>query len=220
MARVLVLLALLCATQTQAGPWPLGKGDVFLSFGANVAVTQDAEAPVHTDPSLYLEYGLTEKLTVGFTSFSSEAGEAISGYAFARYPVLPRLNDPLTVTIGAGLKYRFGDLAPDPRIQLGFSWCHGWDNAWATIVTNSTYSTTDQTTFHTLDATYGWRPTDNIATIFQLQTVTGETVDFYAKIAPSVAYTFGDHLTVELGLIQALTGDRGTGLRLGTWIEF
>jgi hypothetical protein len=49
---------------------------------------------------------------------------------------------------------------------------------------------------------------------------TGLTGDTYAKVAPSVVWEARENLQVRVGVVQALTGDLGTGLSLQSWVTF
>ena len=57
-------------------------------------------------------------------------------------------------------------------------------------------------------------------TILQLQAGQGFSGDTYAKFVPSVGYKLRENIVLNLGVVQALTGDKGTGLKFETWLTF
>ena len=53
-----------------------------------------------------------------------------------------------------------------------------------------------------------------------MQVGTGLEGDFYAKLSPSIGYSLSETIDLRMGLTHALTGDRGSGLLVETWIRF
>lgn len=109
---------------------------------------------------------------------------------------------------------------PEQLIRGGVSWGRGLENGWLAIDATATYGTLDGAFRPKVDATWGHRWSDNWTTTLQLQTGQGFTNDYYAKIAPSLIYNFRDDIKVHLGAVHALTGDRGSGLKLETWLTY
>ena len=76
MIRVLILVGLLILPVTaQAGAWLREKRSVFLSWSN--AISTLASNRYATDTSLYAEYGLTPRLTVGFDGYLGGPGQGI-----------------------------------------------------------------------------------------------------------------------------------------------
>jgi hypothetical protein len=215
-----IFLLLLLATQSHAGAWPREEGTVFLSFGGNVALFGEAVRPVHYDPTVYLEYGLTERLTIGIDGFTADKGTAGSLFVFARAPVLAESgSDKLAVSLGLGATLMpDGSLEGTPR--LGLHWGRGLSNGWLAADTELTYGLTRETAQTKIDVTAGYNLTDDWTAILVATAGIGLTGDVYVKASPSILYHVNDTISIRTGLVQALSGDYGGGLSLEAWIRF
>lgn len=69
------------------------------------------------------------------------------------------------------------------------------------------------------DATLGYRPTERLALIFQMQAEARRGGTPHLALAPSVVWRGGTRMSVEIGLRQGLTGG-ARQIRLGTWLDF
>ncbi|GGL69145.1 hypothetical protein [Wenxinia marina] len=210
----------LVAGAATAGAWPRDEGEVFVSVGGNFALFNGAVRPVHYDPTIYLEYGLTDRLTLGLDGYLADAGTAGSGFAFIRWP-LGRAEgaDPVAVSLGFGAVI-LPDATVEPSGRLGVHWGRALDNGWLAVDAEIVQAFRADRRQTKVEASWGYRFAGGWSSILSAQAGTGLTGDFYAKVMPSVAYEWSEGITLRLGLTQALTGDHGTGLTFQTWITF
>lgn len=71
-----------------------------------------------------------------------------------------------------------------------------------------------------VEATWGQMVSDRWTGLLQVQAGIGFAGDTYAKVTPSVMYDLTDSTRLRAGFVQALTGDRGSGLMLEVWMQF
>lgn len=208
------------ATTAQAGAWAREKGELFVAAGGNFLLSEGAQLPVHYDPTLYAEWGYTDRITLGIDLHTADRGEIGTAFAFVNVPI-----GDLTakyrwaVNLGYGLRATAG--APsETLLRGGFSWGRGLSNGWLAVDASATIGTIDTTWRPKVDATWGRNWDDRWTTTLQLQTGQGWTDDYYAKISPTVIWTWTPNRKVALGLVQGLTGDRGAAMKLETWLTF
>lgn len=232
MFRVLTLVLLLILPQTaQSGAWLREKGAVFLSWSNTVSTL--SSNLYATDTSLYAEYGLTPRLTVGFDGYLGAAGKVSEAYLFMRMP-LGRKQRPakMALTFGLGQKSipnPWGATTEQTRAKLGFSWGRGLKKGWlafdssASILLHSSLFVPNQAgTNFNADFTWGQKPGERLTLIWQLQTGKTTNGPVYAKFTPSVVWTFGAKKTnsIEVGFVKGLTGDTSESVKLGIWKSF
>ena len=216
----LTLLTLSLANSADAGAWPRNEGEVFLSFGSNVALLGEAVRPVYYDPTLYLEYGLTGRVTIGVDGFTADRGDAGSLFAFARYAFdLPGSGDAWGVGFGVGTTI-VPDGSHDMTLRTTLHWGRGLETGWLAVDAEASFGLDRNLTQTKIDATWGYRFDDTWISATQFQVGTGLTGDTYVKVAPSIIWVARDNLQVRAGLVQALSGDYGTALSLQTWVTF
>ena len=219
--RLVPALALACvASLAQAGAWPREKGELFIAVGGNMWLSDGAQLPVHTDPTLYAEFGLTERLTLGLDLHTADKGQILSGFVFALVPIGDlEARNRYAVSFAYGT--RIDARAPtDQLLRGGLHWGRGYDGGWFAIDATATYGINDPTWRPKADLTWGRHWSDSWTTTLQLQTGQGFTGDLYAKISPTVIYNYSDDVKFAVGAVQGLTGDRGSGLKIETWISF
>ena len=216
------LAMFLCAlaSGTQAGPWPRAEGETFLSFGGNVALIGEAARPVHYDPTLYIEYGYSDRITIGIDGFTADRGEAGSLFAFGRWALdVPGSNDVWAIGAGVGTT-----IVPsgeqDATLRATLHWGRGLETGWLAVDAEASFGLERNLTQTKIDATWGYRFNDQWTSATQFQIGTGLTGDTYAKVAPSMIWEARENLQIRAGLVQALSGDYGTGLSLQSWITF
>jgi hypothetical protein len=140
MIRTLLFL-LFAATPALCGPWMRDQGNGFASFATESPITPGA--PSYS--SLYIEYGLRPRLTLGFDGGSDFAGSG-SALAFARTPVWTGKNSRLAADLALGLKWSPG--FQSPVIRPGLAW-------------GRNYHLREKSGWMALDATWSWRPRDD-----------------------------------------------------------
>lgn len=215
------LLWLICAPiSAMAGAWTREEGSLFVSFGGNVALFDHATRPVHYDPTVFLEYGLSPRLTIGLDGYTADKGQAGSLFGFARTPVGPT-DGPVVVAVAFGLgltKTPTGPLWETVRIggHLGQGLAHGWLalDAEATRVLQQPLVQTK------MELTWGHQLGNGWTSVLSGQIGTGLEGDFYAKMNPSVTYDLTQGVRLRAGYVRALTGDRGSGLSAQVWVDF
>lgn len=221
MRLILIFLGLISiANLACAGAWPRDKGQLFIAAGGNFLLSDGAQLPVYYDPTVYAEYGLSERLTVGMYLYTADAGRVGSIFFFASFPIGDLQSQQKFAAI-LSLGARANTITEtEALVRGGLSWGTGLENGWLSVDASATYGTDDNTFRPKIDATYGHRWTDKWTTSLQLQTGQGITNDYYAKIAPSVTYNLRENIKLHLGAVHALTGDRGSALKFETWLTF
>lgn len=203
-----------------AGAWAREKDELFIAAGGNFLLSDGAQLPVHYDPTLYAEYGLSERLTLGLNLFTADAGRQGALFFFARFPIGDmNAPDKFAVSVSFGARVD-ANLLPEKALRGGISWGRGLENGWLAIDASATKGTVDTTFRPKLDASWGHKWSDRWTTIAQLQTGQGLTDDYYAKIAPSIIYEITPKINIHLGAVHAFTGDRGSALKFETWLTF
>ena len=203
-----------------AGAWSREEGTVFLSFGANLALSAAAERPVHYDPTVYVEYRWSERLTLGLDGYTADKGEAGSLFAFARMPI--GRNDGaarLAFSLGVGaVAIPTGSI--EPSFRVGLHWGRGLVSGWLAVDAELVHAMGADRQQSKVDVTWGYRFSDAIAAVVTGQAGTGLEGDNYAKISPTLVWQATDRISLRAGAVHALTGDRGTGLMTQVWLTF
>ena len=206
--------------QANAGAWAREKGELFVAAGGNFLLSPGAQLPVHYDPTVYAEWGLTERITLGADIHTANRGQIVSAFSFARIPIGDiSANDRFAVSLGYGVSVK-RDQPIAAIMRGGMSWGRGITNGWLAIDASATLGTIDTTWRPKIDATWGRNWTDKWTTTLQLQTGQGWTDDYYAKLSPTAIYSVRPNIKFALGAVQGLTGDRGAALKLETWFSF
>lgn len=220
LARLTVIFLFCFASTAFAGAWPRAKGEIFIAAGGNFLLSEGAKLPVHYDPTLYAEYGATERTTLGVDLHTADAGRIGTMFLFASFPVGDlEARDKFSASLAFGV--RADAYHPtETLLRGGLSWSRGLDTGWLAVDATATYGTNERTFRPKIDMTWGHQWGEKWMTSLQLQTGQGFTNDYYAKIAPSLIYSFNDRMKLHLGAVHALTGDRGSGLKAETWMSF
>lgn len=230
MVRALVLLIMvILPANAQAGAWLREKGAVFLSWSNTISTRSDSLYA--TDTSLYAEYGLTSRLTVGFDGYLGATGKASEAYMFMRFP-LGKQDRParMALTFGVGAKSipnPWGSTTEQTLAKAGFSWGRGLKRGWlafdasvSSVVQSSIFVTGQSGTSFSADFTFGQKPSERLMLIWQMQTGKTTNGPTYAKFAPSMVWSFGNKNSIEIGLVKGLTGDETQSLKVGFWKSF
>jgi len=206
--------------QVDAGAWAREKGEVFIATGGNFLLSDGAQLPVHYDPTLYIEYGLSPLITVGLDYYTADQGRIDTGLIFARFPlgnVTGR--DRLAASLAFGA--RVDEFSPvESLIRGGLLWGRGLNNGWLAIDYSATYGDIDQVFRSKADFTWGYNLTDRWTSTLQLQSGEGFDEDVYAKINPGIIFRVNDNYRVSVGAVRAFTGDKGSALKLDIWAKF
>lgn len=231
MRLLTVLILALWPCLCSASAWPREKGGVFLSFATTTKAspqlhaTQIPELAHSSETSLYAEYGLTDRVTLGFDGMMTDS------VSYGQYLVFGRValgdldaRDRFAASFAIG---QFIDTVIDvdhleaeqtSLTRLGLHYGRGLQNGWLgaeVFATNEAAGTSLK-----FDATWGLKPWDRWMFIAQLQTGQPAQGDSYVNFAPSVVWKINKRISVELSVIQPLDGDRDPALKLGSWTEF
>lgn len=203
-----------------AGAWPREEGTFFAAAGGNVVLFGDAARPVYYDPTLYLEYGLTPRITLGIDGYTADKGTAGSllGFAQLSFGSLDRPSRT-AVSVAAGLT-RIPTGATDQTFRLGLHWGRGADWGWMSTDYAMTFGSTIGKFQEKLTLTSGYRFNDTWTGLLSAEAGLGLELDFYAKISPSVVYHLNDRVSLRASYTQALTGDGGGAAGLQAWFNF
>lgn len=229
--RIFLIFTLFLPAFAHAGAWPREKGEVFLSFSNEIsAATQTRYA---TGTSLYAEYGLSNRLTVGLDGTLGATGTPSEGYLFLRTP-LGKADRParLALTFGLGVKRipnPWGRTTNQKLARIGASWGRGLQRGWLAVDTSVAWVLDSSITvpgqsgaIYKADFTWGMKPSGRVMLIWQLQTGKVADAPAYAKLTPSLIWKMprqkGTH--IEIGFVYGLRGDDSQSLKLGFWKRF
>ena len=218
MARLILIL--ICLTgMAHAGPWPRPPGTGHLSFS-----TTYFDAKTYADPlsfnTLYLDYGLTERITLGLDLGQNDLGE-YKAIAFAKTPLMAGLlGDRLRISaeLGAGMVINREALRAGLHLGRGgrvwrekTGWI-GWENR--------AIFTTGHRPRITSDLTLGLTASPRTKLIVQVQSGVTPGEPAYARLAPSLIWQRkpGHHL--EFGLGAGLHDTERYNIKLGIWRDF
>lgn len=222
LALLLVALGLAAARPdgAAAGAWPREEGTAFISVGGNVLLFGDAARPVHYDPTLYIEYGLTPRITIGIDGYTADKGTSGSGLGFVSlsFGPLDRRNKT-AISIAAGAT-RIPTGTTEPTARLGLHWGRGLDRGWISADYTMTFGTVLRRFQEKLTITRGHDFNDQWTGILSGEAGLGLELDFYAKISPSIAYSLTNRISLRASYTQALTGDLGGAAGLQLWMTF
>ena len=220
LTRLTLVFSLCFASLATAGAWPREKGTLFIAAGGNFLLSEGAQLPVHYDPTVYAEFGLTDRVTIGLDIYTADAGRIGSAFFFTSFPLGDlAARDKLAASLAYGVRID----AENPTEALLRAVCLGgadWTMAglqsmlWRHMAQMRGLSGPKLTSRGGAGGQKRW------TTSLQLQTGQGFTNDYYAKVAPSIIFDLKDNIKVHLGAVHALTGDRGSGLKLETWLTF
>lgn len=221
MLKILLIAMLsLSPIAAGAGSWARDEGTLFIAAGGNFLLSDGAELPVHYDPTVYAEYGLTKRVTLGLDVYTADKGRIASAFGFAAVPV-GSITGANRAMVSLGYGYRLNpDTTTEALMRLGLSLGRGMDRGWLSADMSATIGMLDTTWRPKADFTYGHIWSDRWATTMQLQTGIGYYDDEYVKLSPTIIYTFTDKIKVNLGAVKALSGDGGSALKLETWLTF
>lgn len=222
--RGLILLAVLLAGPAHAGAWARGQGQVFLSTALSFPtdiLNRTANEPF--DPgtvaySLYGEYGLSDRVTLGFDAYlgaGSQADEVIFLFSHALRP--PDARHQMSWSLGLGQRR---DNGAAPLTRFGLHWGKGHSHGWFSA--DGYVTSVNDTVDVKADLTAGWNVTPRIGLIAQVQT--GKTADgpAYARLAPSLVWSLGSDgkTRLELGAEYGVVNVGDKRLTLGVWRSF
>lgn len=231
MRLVAIILMMVWPSICTAGAWPREEGRVFLSFSTTsraqvIPHATQIDALAHSSEyNLYLEYGLSQRVTLGFDAMMTENASFGRAFLFGRL-ALGSLETPnrYAATFAIG---QFIDTVIDTDhldaeymtlTRLGFHYGRGLSKGWLGADFFATQH--ENGTSLKLDATWGLKPWDKWMFIAQVQSGQPAEGDSYANFAPSAVWKLNDRYSIEVGVVQPLLDDGDIALKLGSWTEF
>ncbi|MFT4012034.1 MAG: hypothetical protein QM682_01290 [Paracoccus sp. (in: a-proteobacteria)] len=239
----LALVLALLAGPVLAGPWPRAEDATFLSLSAE----RDREDNSYI--SLYGEYGMTPRSTLGFELGHASAGENSVILWLQRALDDGEGQSRLTVSLGAGMLERDGVYLPVG--QIGGAWGRGWDSipglralpggGWVGLEARVKVAGAmkDQKAIERLsgsgagilsyitpetttkaELTLGWHALASTMLIQQLQFEDRDDTGFSSKLSVSAVRDLAGPAKIELGVIAPLSGKSEPAVKLGTWFQF
>jgi len=236
-----ILLAL--SGSAVAGPWPREEKGVFLSFSGERDVQGNAYS------SLYAEYGLRPRLTLGLELGRSSGGETSAMFWLQR--ALDRGEGPnrFSAALGMGGLERRGEYLPLAQIAVG--WGRGFDSlpvlrrvprgGWLSVEVRYKIAGAmkDEAEIAELAArgagllsyltpeseakaelTLGWHAGESLMLIGQVRAEEREDSGFGAKLAVTAVRDLIGPARLELGMIEPLSGPGERAVKLGLWVAF
>lgn len=229
---VLCLVLLFAPALATAGPWPREAGRTFLSFSS------ERDRSGNRYSSLYGEYGLTSRVTLGVDIGQSGQGD-LTALVWTQRP-LDDGEGPnrFGLQAGAGLVQR--DQQTLPLVQAALSWGRGFEDwlggGWMTaqILVRLTARPEDAASspiplaggFEMAERTaksemtLGLRPRKGLMVINSLLLEDRTDAAFSVRLASSLVFDVSAPLKLEVGLVQPLHGEAERSVKLAGWIEF
>jgi hypothetical protein len=207
--RLLPLLLHLCwALPAGAGAWMREEGEGFLSFGLEA---KDAGL----GQSLFLEYGVRPKLTLGLDGWSSLTGDWAL-LAVMQVPLTPANAAPLraAASLGAGLGRSNGVMSE--RLRLALHLGRGLEAGWLSGDLSLTYRGDSGAIDSKLSATWGREITSRCSAVLE-GWAEGSGA---ATLSPSLVCRLTPRLRVRGGGTWPVRGNGAPALTLQGWTEF
>jgi len=206
-----ILLVILAASPAAAGPWLRAEGTTFSATTAEISSSDPFGLALYT--SVYAEYGLTPRLTLGFDGGSDTLGNG-SGLIFLRFPLHVAEQSRMAAEIGLGARWSLTERTP--LVRPGLSWGRGitlfGHSGWTTLDATLTIPGDGGAILPKLDATLGLNRSD------RLKLILGLTIERPgATLSPSLAYRVWDKTHLTLGLKLRSGGSGAHGLTFGFW---
>ncbi|MBS0124846.1 hypothetical protein [Thetidibacter halocola] len=220
MSRALAfLLCLLLPGAAMAGAWQRETGSVFVATTVRLGWPQDIMTWTSMEPTsqyntVYLEYGLSPRLTLGL-----DLGRAVSGASkavgFVQIPLRQAERGPqMALQLGAG------QIENEPVLRPGLSVGWSLERGWLGIDSLAEIGVSNSRVDLKSDITWGRSLQKGRLLILQVQTGLPANEDAFVRFAPSLVTPLTKRLKLETGVGIGLVGDRDMGVTMGLWAEF
>lgn len=219
-----------------AGPWAREEGEVFLAFSISAdspavsVIVGDVELDRYT--SLYAEYGLGHRLTLG--AQVGRGGTGREAVAFLRYTVTAP-DAPWQFALDGGVGVRTEAATADRRLlRLGVSVGRGFggldaprwwlplrhEGGWVTLDAAGLFDAETQDTIWQAEATIGMTLSQRLRLMLQLKAEEWPDSTPAYTVTPGAAWSLNDRTTAQVGLRMGLGEEPTLGLTLGLWRSF
>lgn len=216
MLRVL-FLALFLPGPCLAGAWPREAGATYLSYTLTLEDPRDSGRAVGHG-ALFLEYGLTERLTLGIDAGTDDFGKTRL-VAFAVLPLSPA-SGATKVSAEIGLGQVDGRAVVRPGLSVGRGFAlfgrQGWISLDSTVALQIDAG---KSTIET-DLTFGIGVAARSRFILQLQQGGPFDDSDYLRLVPSMVFERGPGRHLEIGVTAGLKSAADAGLKVAVWREF
>ena len=221
--RTAILAFVLCLAGGQtalAGAWLREEGKGFASVSATATQERDYSG------SLYLEYGLTPRHTVGADislGLDRTGQQNGSGVFFVRMPIGPTdQTHRFAGHLGLGGRYTNGIFSP--ALEAGLSWGRGvkWRDSWGWAAVDASINLPRAPAEERIkiDGTFGMPIAKTVKGMIQMFN-TFEDGQVFSDLAPSLLWQpRGGAYTIQIGAEFAVSGGGDDALKIGLWRDF
>ncbi|EAQ27163.1 hypothetical protein [Roseovarius sp. 217] len=219
MLRCLTLALMLLPwliTTAEAGAWPRDKGQTFLATSGQME-GPDEFGLYRQSFTLYAEYGLTERVTLGL-DLGGDTLRMTKSIAFARWPI-GRAGRKVRLAFEIGLGEVDETAALRPGLSLGRGLTLWGRHGWAAFDGRAVVFGDSRMTLES-DITFGLNTTQRSKAILQLQTGRPSFGRAYSRFVPSFVYETKPGAHLEFGVILPFSGGGERGVKLGLWRQF
>lgn len=217
------LIVLLSACPSAAGPWPRGEGNVFVSvrYEGRIDLDRLPLYTLHHGGSVYAEYGLSPRTTIGLDVYSDFDRTHASILFVRRTLTRGDAAHQFAVTLGLGTR---ADAAGEQGLVLaGASWGRGfasrWGDGWMQTDAQARLWESGDSAVK-LDTALGLRPWTDWMLIGQLQMADYPGSDTTARLQATVVRRISDRFSIEAGVLLGVLNDDLVGLTVGLWSEY
>ena len=210
-----ILWVLAYSGAATAGAWPRGEGKSFLSFSIDQGLSSDGSPYA----SLFYEYGVNERLTLGIDAGRNLTSGNQFSIAFARSSFSKGPNQ-FAYELGVGTDKNGGETKA--ALRPGLSWGRGYTASWGDgwLGVESTYMfLEDGSGLGKLDSTFGVNNANGALTIIQLQYSKRSDQDSTIAIAPSYVFEARPNVYIETGIAYQFSSSTAS-VKLGIWSQF
>lgn len=249
--KPIILLLGLClslpSVSAHAGAWPRGQGNSFVSLSYEWSADQEhsgavmsgsvTDIPSQDFVSLFAEYGLTDRLTVGLDHGYGGPGDTYQSIGFAVLALSPdEFAHKIAAEFGIGERnFRedafdrgtLADIRPGGTeliLRPGVSWGYGFvsplGNAWATATARMEFRRDRDETVRKLDATVGVTLNERNAAHVQAQWSDYPDAAPNLRLVPGHIFRLRKGLSLDTSILWDVDGGDRFGLKSGLWLEF
>jgi hypothetical protein len=220
-----------------AGAWSRGKGNVFASVSWSnwadlVGLVQDAQEPITepltfemtTEISTYFEYGVTDRLTIGYDGTSRPEVDTGSRLVFAKLGLgNPDWYNQYALELAVGPE-KSVDEPVEAAYRVTFSYGRGYElferPGWVNIDAKAGTIAEEGLMLYQIDSTLGIRTSERDMWYLQMQSGMVEGGEIYTQAVPTYVRSFGNGLSIETALRIGIENDTTQGIKLGAWLEY
>lgn len=217
----LILLVLLAVPKSLwAGAWPREPGTGFAAFSTVSRLETEQNSP-ETELSLYGEYGLRPRLTLGLdvNEIPDKAGHAL---LFLRHPLsAPERPHKWAAELGLGASHWRGNWEPMYKATLSYgrSLSNNRGNGWLNIDTIVEFRTQMKSPIYKLDSTIGLPFSPKIKALLQVETAYIPGQSFGYALTPGLLIS-GSARDWLIGVEHRDADRRTLGLKFALWQSF